>query len=327
MALDPNDDLTYRGETAPRRLWTATALTILHPALGYLYVGQTRAAWVFLGGFIAASMAFIALWTALGFFPVLPLAVVFVAWVVMALMSLMGILSEAERLGDRYVLKGFNHPIVYALVYLLGALMPLYGAYHVATQTFWGVVQVNDASMNPALRAGDVVLIDRTAFWGEAPQRGDVVVLKADDAGETHVRLGRILAVAGDEVTLEGGAVKVNAERLGLRVYDDGSATASVDNLPPQPARFIEHNSGRAYLIAGRAGLGAPSAPETIRVDAGKLLIIGDNRAEALDKRLFWKADAAQVLGQPRYILYSSWPEGATQGSGTRWERVGLRVR
>lgn len=327
MALDPNDDLTYQGETAPRRLWTATALTILHPTLGYLYVGKTRAAWIGLACFIAVPIVFIALWTTLKFFPILPLAVAFTAWVLMALLSLMGILNEAERLGDRYVLKGFNHPVVYALIYLLGAATPLYGAYHVSTQTFWGVVQVNDASMNPGLHPGDVALIDRTAFWSDTPQRGDLVVLKANDAGETHVRLGRILAVAGDEVTLEGRAVKVNAERLGLRVYDDGSATASVGNPPSRPTRFIEDNGDRAYLIAGAATLAAPSSPETIRVGAGKLLIIGDNRAEAIDKRLFWTANATDVLGKPRYILYSQWPEGATQGSGTRWERVGLRVR
>ena len=61
MTLDPETfEDEYRGEVSPRSGGIAAVLTVLHPSLGYLYVGRAGAAlavaFVYLG-YIAAFVA------------------------------------------------------------------------------------------------------------------------------------------------------------------------------------------------------------------------------------------------------------------------------
>ncbi|MEL6181939.1 MAG: hypothetical protein AAFS10_23460, partial [Myxococcota bacterium] len=122
-------DTDYRGETAPRDRWTVLVLTMLHPPLGYLYMGQVRAAIVAAILFVGYVAAFLVLWATLKFFPFWP-ALVFVAgWQLMSLMCLVGLLRDVDRhtmSGDAYVLKPYNASMVYAALFVATSLLPLY---------------------------------------------------------------------------------------------------------------------------------------------------------------------------------------------------------
>ena len=313
----------YKGETAPRGRWAVIALTMLHPPLGYLYVGKGRSAAISAAFFLIYLAIFIGAWSLLKFFPFWPGLVFIAGWELMAVMCLVGLLRDVElQQGREYLLRGFNHPVVYTLVFLLAAFVPVYGAYHLSTQALWGIVQVNDDSMYPALESGDVLLVDRAAFWSRAPARGEMVVLRVDDEGaeRNHVRLGRIIAQEGDEVLFEGTAVWVNGEPLQQWVYMND---ADVAGTPV----YIERNAGRSYLIAGQATPPPDASVEPIRVKESQLLIIGDNRGHAMSERLFWTAERAQVLGKPIYLLYSNVPRGEDGGTAVRFERSGLKIR
>src|SRR5262245_49397516 len=70
-------------------------------------------------------------------------------------------------------------------------------------------------SMNPSVEAGDRIVAFKAAYglrvpWTELwitgpvlPERGDVVVLRSPESGE--VLLKRVVAIAGDEVTVRDG--------------------------------------------------------------------------------------------------------------------------
>jgi len=312
----------YKGETAPRSRWAVVVLTMLHPPLGYLYVGKSGAAAASAAFYLIYLVAFIGVWSLLKFFPFWPGLVFVAGWEIMAVMCLMGLLRDVElHQGQEYLLRGFNHPVVYTLVFLLTALVPVYGAYHLSTQQLWGIVQVNDDSMYPALESGDVLLVDRAAFWSREPARGEMVVLRVDDQGaqRNHVRLGRIIAEAGDEVLFEGTSVWVNGEPLQQWVYMND---ADVAGTPV----YIERNAERSYLIAGQATPPPDVGVEPIQVKKSQVLIIGDNRGHAMSERLFWTAERTQVLGKPIYLLYSNVPAGEG-ASHARFERSGLKIR
>ncbi|MEL6178759.1 MAG: signal peptidase I, partial [Myxococcota bacterium] len=217
--------------------------------------------------------------------------------------------------------KPYNASMVYAALFVATSLLPLYTAYHLSTQTLWGIVQVNDDSMYPALESGDVLLVDRLAFWGREPGRGEMVVLRVDDEGAqaNHVRLGRIIAQEGDEVLFEGTAVWVNGEPLQQWVYMN---EADVEGTPV----YIERNAERSYLIAGQATPPPDASVEPIQVSESQMLIIGDNRGHAMTRRLFWTAQRDQVLGKPIYLLYSSASESGSL-SQMHLERSGLKIR
>jgi signal peptidase I len=112
------------------------------------------------------------------------------------------------------------------------------------------------------------------------PARGDVVVLEPPDAEARSaagsdlvaaVLLKRVVAVEGDVVEVRDGHVRI-----------DGA-----------PA-----SEGMLSLDAG----GGPDLGP-IRVPQGKLLLLGDNRGNSRDGRVFGFVDREQVLGRALAIV------------------------
>ena len=325
MTLDPEilDD-EYLGEIAPRSRAVAAVLTTLHPALGYLYVGRPGAAAAAGVLYLVYIGAFLGAWAALGFFPVLPLAVFTLGWFVLAMTSLSGIVRSVDA-QPTYILRGYNHPAIYALLFVFAALVPLHAGYYLSTEVLFGIVQVNNSDMFPSVLAGDVVMIDRMAYRA-GPGPGDpVVVTDVDGEGGQHrVRLGRVVAVAGDQVRLDGRAILVNDKPLERFVYGDSELPDALagESATPASRALIEINGTRRYVIAD-GGAPPQASEETVAVGDGEVLVLGDNRTATGDPLAI---SSRNVLGRPVFILYSRTP--ATQGSATpaRWQRVGLRL-
>lgn len=113
------------------------------------------------------------------------------------------------------------------------------------------VTRVASGSMEPTLRAGQL-LPTRRARRIRRIGRGDVVVVRSEDAGRLVVK--RVVGLPGELVEIDGsGHVHVDGIRL--------------------EERYV------AY----------PGGPRgTFRVPAGHLFLLGDNRARSRDGRL-WK--------------------------------------
>ena len=77
-------------------------------------------------------------------------------------------------------------------------------------------VRVHADSMQPTLRSGDEVLVDRLSLALRAPHRGEIVVANAPSGG---LVVKRVAAVGGDTIGIEDGVLVVNghAERERLR--------------------------------------------------------------------------------------------------------------
>jgi len=322
MATEPKDtwEVAYEGETAPRYRVVAALLTLLHPTVGYLYVGRTRAA---IGAAIVFTLylaAFLLLCATTTIFPLLPLLAFTFGWALLSAMCLVGIWTDARQAGPDYVLKGYNHPVIYTLVALGVAAVPMYVASHLSTDVIYATVEVADDSMVPTIDAGDLVLVDRLAYVGHEPQRGDLVVVRgADRDGRASAGIvGRVIARAGDEVQLDGDTIRVNEEPLQRMLF-------AANGIPGDTSpKYIETNDGNRYLIAGDATL--PPQPldvATVTVTEGSVLILGDNRGRPTSRRHLGAIALDRVIGQPRYVLYTPEPvDGASP-----WARSGYRLR
>lgn len=316
------DEEEYLGEVAPRRRWTAALLTALHPALGYLYVGRPDAAGVAALAFFLYLVGFVGLWAWLKFFPLLPLAAFIGGWAVVSLLCLWGILRSIDEAKTAYIAKGYNHPMIYGMVYLFGALLPVYAGWFVSTALLWGVVQINDEAMYPSLLPGDVVLVDQRAWRAAPPGRG-VGVVVARSGG--LVQLGRVVGIEGDQVSLRGDEVILNQAPLPRYLLEgDAEDAATAGDGAPAARLLIEENDRRRYVIATQAGP-PPEESAPLQVGPGEVLITSDNRAWP-QKATLERVPTAQLLGQPRYIFYSSARAGSGEAAAARWERVGLRV-
>ncbi len=330
---DPSDPglspIEYHGETARRSKIAAILLTGLHPALGYLYVGKTGAAVMAataLGLYVAIFMV---VWGALQFFPLLPLFVAIAGWIVLASLCLMDVLREVDRLGEGYVLKGFNHAVIYALVLVFVGVLPGAVAWQAATGVLWGVVKINDNTMYPTLAPGDTLLVDRLVFKRRAPRRGDKVVVKTSDSGNpSRVLLSRIVGLPGDRVILDDSDVAINGTRLARFTYgDEGDLSEGALAGAPVPGNarpYVEDNDGARYLIAGDVTPHSDEPSEPVVVGKDEILLLSDNRG-MIGPEPFVTVSPDQIIGQPRFILFSEAPPQEAS-SRTRWERIGLRV-
>jgi signal peptidase I len=127
-------------------------------------------------------------------------------------------------------------------------------------------------SMVPTLEVGDRVFVNKFVYRLWEPERGDIVVFKSVEGGDEDL-VKRIVALAGDEVTVEDGVLRVNGE--------------------VQEEPFV--NQG----LPDRGTYGPTRVPE------GKVFAMGDNRANSRDSRFFGPVPIENIEGEA-FVVF--WP-------------------
>jgi len=128
-------------------------------------------------------------------------------------------------------------------------------------------------SMEPTLRPGDHVLVEKLSYRFGAPERGDLVVFRAPGEGALAVK--RIVGLAGDRVAIEDGFLAVNG-RLQREPYVDHGQVDSVYFGP-------------------------------VVVPRGDVFVLGDNRADSHDSRDYGGVPRRSLIGR---VLVRLWPVG-----------------
>jgi hypothetical protein len=176
---------------------------------------------------VAAVGLFVLGWTTLKFFPALPALVVGGALTLVAVTLAARAGEEARAAGSRYLLRGANHPVVYALVAAVFYFLPLAALGQFTAERLWALVWVDTEAMFPTLVRGDLLLVDRTAYRDGPPQLGDIVVVQHND-GRGPLRLGRAHAA---------GALSACVAAL-LLTSVSGAIAALGDTLFPAESLF-----------------------------------------------------------------------------------------
>lgn len=74
-------------------------------------------------------------------------------------------------------------------------------------------VRVESISMEPNLREGEFVVVNRLAYQWNQPQRGDIIVFRfPGDLEKRYIK--RVIGLEGDAILIESGKVYVNGELL-----------------------------------------------------------------------------------------------------------------
>ena len=130
---------------------------------------------------------------------------------------------------------------------------------------------MNGHSMDSAILDGERMQLDRSAYAGAAPRRGDVIVYSATNS-------------SGQPITLVKRVVGVGGEALEYRscvLHIDGAATAE------------------PWLDAAAVSLDSCGPDQTsVTIPDGKVFVLGDNRASSIDSREFGPVDNTAVLGR-----------------------------
>lgn len=110
-------------------------------------------------------------------------------------------------------------------------------------------------SMNPVLKNGDVVLVNRILYDASSPKRGDIIVFKPNGNENLHSYVKRIVGLPGETVQIKEGAVYIDGKKL-----KESYKTTSLEE----------------------AGLAA----EEITLGGNEFFVLGDNRESSEDSRM-----------------------------------------
>ncbi|WP_152622276.1 signal peptidase I [Archangium violaceum] len=201
--------------------------------------------------------------------------------------------------------------------------------------------RVSSGSMQPTLYMGDQFYTDKTVGsplrW-RAVERGDVIVFKAPPQPEQHFVM-RAVALAGDVVMIRAGRLHLGGGPVewaplggceGLGLASEGMAASCrryEETLGERPHEVLlnEEPGGWSFNFPSKSvkcPRGMEEREDGCVVPAGHVFVLGDNRDNALDSRVWGPLPLENVVAAARFIHFSWMP-----GGGVRWERLGARVR
>jgi signal peptidase I len=125
--------------------------------------------------------------------------------------------------------------------------------------------RIPSESMVPTLEVGDRVLANKFIYRFTEPERGGIVVFKDVEGGEVDL-IKRVVGVPGDEIEVRSGTLLVNGE--------------------PQNEPYLNRE------IPDDSFFG-PS-----RLSEGEVFVMGDNRANSADSRVFGPLPVENIEGE-----------------------------
>ena len=188
--------------------------------------------------------------------------------------------------------------------------------------------KVPTGSMEPTLRVGDYLLVNHLAYGPRLPftntaiemgrpQRGDVVVFRYPlNVSEFYVK--RLIGLPGDVVRFDAGAVSVNGAEFDVQLMSEGTEA----HLPSEDrgqwllretaaggSRTIKVNP----FVMGReppSGMGdhcrvLGASAWQCTVPQGQYLMMGDNRDNSADSRVWGFLPHEQVYGKAVRVLFN----------------------
>jgi len=174
--------------------------------------------------------------------------------------------------------------------------------------------QVPTGSMKPTILEGDRVFVAKCAyqirvpfsairlFSVSAPRIGDVVVVRNPDGGAVPL-VKRVVGLPGDLVELKRERLFVNGQFQPLRlqaaaVQADGRAWVGTEQL-----------GGRTHQVQILPDRPALRTFGPIRVPAGEVFLMGDNRDDSRDGRYFGPRPISDLLGKAEGVFWSWNPQ------------------
>lgn len=87
-------------------------------------------------------------------------------------------------------------------------------------------------SMKPALKNGDVVLMNRMVYNVSNPKRGDIIAFRPNGNENAHYSIKRVVALPGETVQIKEGSIYIDGTKVTEHIYAKEIVDAGVIDEP-----------------------------------------------------------------------------------------------
>ena len=137
-------------------------------------------------------------------------------------------------------------------------------------------IRVNMNSMLPTLKSGDIMILNKTAYWFKDIKRFDIVVINGKYTKNRIIK--RVIGLPGDVIKYEDGVLYVNDE-----VVEE---------------KFEHEKTPDFNLSKISGGVKGDVVPE------GYYFVLGDNRTNSNDSRYIGYIKKSDILGKTNLIVF-----------------------
>lgn len=199
-------------------------------------------------------------------------------------------------------------------------IKPVGGAVIVVMTLRSAVADWNDVpsqSMEPTILVGDRIFVNKLAYdlkvpfttwhlmeWSD-PQRGDIVIFFAPGTGKRMVK--RVAGLPGDSVSIRNGRLYVNNE---LVEYEPLTTTGFDPNELTDPAPYMFaleklDGAGNGHTVMAQPARRVQRNYGPFTVPDGHYFMLGDNRDNSGDSRVFGPVPRSQIVGKATALAFS----------------------
>ena len=168
---------------------------------------------------------------------------------------------------DRHVRRSVRRTVLEWVAVIGGGIVIALVVEAFLVQAFW----IPSPSMVPTLEVGDRVLVNKLSYRFHDVHRGDVVVFErppgASNGGDSEIKdlIKRVVGIEGDRIETRDGRLYVNRELIDEPYLEPGVRT---------------------------------DMSEPVTVPEGHIFVMGDNRTNSEDSRVFGPVDEDTIVGR-----------------------------
>lgn len=190
---------------------------------------------------------------------------------------------------------------------------------------------VPSQSMEPTILVGDRIFVNKLAYdlkvpftswhlaeWG-GPERGDIVVFFSPLDGQRLVK--RVVGLPGDEIALTDNHLFINGQPVNYAPLTSSSSGGAIDTgdlTDPAPWAFAVESLGDQHSVMVQPRRRANRTFAPIKVPNGQYFMLGDNRDNSGDSRVFGLVPRGRIMGKAIGLAFSL---DTHDGYAPRWKR------